>query len=372
MDQNWLYGYCLNDPSKRGIFPVTHVSRVYLEDELEAPLSQFEFNKTNNFQVVQIKQPNKSIVEAKASYMNQSHLILRQAVVKNEFLPPYDDQLNSYLKLDVGDYVLVTGVIDENWLIGENIRGDKGLFPLSSIQYLDEKERSEKKLSNNAQMSESLAGGINNFDSSINEFSQLEAELPILNRTQRKYTLTSSSELDAYNMNENLTPQRDNATKVEQIQTSPSLTSSTALNELDINKNSVQLDNEQTNKSAQFCRANYDFQPKNSNELGCLCGDYLQVVDVYKNSEWVKVTNFYGKSGLVPMSFISLLDRVESSRLDDLFKRNKKSSESGTNLDGLVRSELRRYSDASRSAVFQHASSYLNTQNTSRPELWIV
>ena len=64
--------------------------------------------------------------------------IFRQAKVIHAF--DYSNLVNEehkYLKLNVGDYILVTCELkDPNWLQGEDSSGEKGIFPANYIEYI--------------------------------------------------------------------------------------------------------------------------------------------------------------------------------------------------------------------------------------------
>ena len=53
-----------------------------------------------------------------------------------------NDSSYNYLKLTAGDYLLITKKLDDNWLVGENSAGDKGLFPLNCIELIQGKNSS--------------------------------------------------------------------------------------------------------------------------------------------------------------------------------------------------------------------------------------
>ena len=109
LDDNWIYGHLLNDHSKKGITPLTHLTKVYLE--------------TNSIE----ESSNKVEVQ--------------QARVLYSF--DNDTTYSGYncLKLNVGDYILIKGSLDQNWLIGENINGDNGILPFNYIEYIEGKRK---------------------------------------------------------------------------------------------------------------------------------------------------------------------------------------------------------------------------------------
>lgn len=105
IDSKWLVGYCLNKPFKTGNFPLTHVKKL-------------DISRTKN--------PNQNKDSARPSYTS-----LKQAKVIKAFYPDERrilDSIDNYLKLEIGDYVLVTDKVDDNWLSGENYNGKKVYF----------------------------------------------------------------------------------------------------------------------------------------------------------------------------------------------------------------------------------------------------
>ena len=119
VDENWHFGYCIKDLTRTGIFPLTHVAEIYLETS--SP------QKSTNDETTSIKS-NQS-----------SKQILRQAISLYPFdslMQPMNDA-DTYLKFEKGDYILVTGEFeDKNWLQGENLNGEKGMFPSNYIQFI--------------------------------------------------------------------------------------------------------------------------------------------------------------------------------------------------------------------------------------------
>lgn len=116
IDENWLFGYYLNDVHKKGIFPITHVKQIKLDQQ-------------------------SSIVDdsRKINLPNKNKLILKQAKAIREFNSSQFSQvdtINKYLDLSIGDYVLITGNLDQNWFIGENHLGAKGIFPVNCVELI--------------------------------------------------------------------------------------------------------------------------------------------------------------------------------------------------------------------------------------------
>jgi len=213
---------------------------------------------------VQINSASNSFVNKNSNLNSQSSSSLnelpnntcRQAKVMRSFRSPkYNNEFN-YLDLQTDTYILVRGQIDENWLNVETFNGESGLFPAKYIQYLESD------------------------DSTLNE------TLPILNRTQRRYTF-GSEDMPAQNYYE-----------------------TTTSNE----KENVQV-------FTKYCKVDYDFQPVSEQELGCLRGEYLQIDEII--GEWYKCTNQYGKIGNVPYNYVTILD---STLGKDLFENQSKAT----------------------------------------------
>lgn len=75
--------------------------------------------------------------------------------------------------------------------------------------------------------------------------------------------------------------------------------------------------------TAKYCKANFDFQPESEPEIGCLSGEYLKILRINANkSEWIEVENVYGKKGMVPLSFVTLIYESDPT-LEGLFENNK-------------------------------------------------
>ncbi len=124
VDENWVFGFCIKNLSRTGIFPLTHVIQIYIDKP--------------------VKQQNMTKFETKRSLsvdpQSQSDKgLLRQAISIEPFdNPDYSEQ--GFLKFSNGDYILVTGELDDkNWLVGENINGEKGIFPADYIQFISSK-----------------------------------------------------------------------------------------------------------------------------------------------------------------------------------------------------------------------------------------
>lgn len=104
IDDNWLYGRCLEDTVRKGIFPMTHVKRVNLMDEPTA-------------EKFSMPHPARAIREFKSDGI--------------ESLPNYQ-----LVDLYVGDYLLISGSVDPNWYVGENHLGKKGIFPVNCVELI--------------------------------------------------------------------------------------------------------------------------------------------------------------------------------------------------------------------------------------------
>jgi len=119
VDENWHFGYCINDLARTGIFPLTHVAEIYLHSVSEEPQS-------------------KSPVKPAAFNKAVRRVLLRQAISLSSFEDCNSSQSGqNYLRFNKGDYILVTGELeDPDWLQGENLSGEKGIFPAKHIQYI--------------------------------------------------------------------------------------------------------------------------------------------------------------------------------------------------------------------------------------------
>ncbi|CAF0932116.1 unnamed protein product [Brachionus calyciflorus] len=101
IDSNWLFGYNLNEQFNRGIFPITHVRKVFLFDR--------DVSKYVNFDI----RP-------------------RQAKIVR--------QIKSGLRADIGDYILITGQINDYLYFGENLDLDKNFILRESFDFIDQNE----------------------------------------------------------------------------------------------------------------------------------------------------------------------------------------------------------------------------------------
>ena len=128
----------------------------------------------------------------------------------------------------------------------------------------------------------------------MNKNSYLD-QTPILNKTQRRYTLSHITyEPPKEIQNTSISP-------VVNISESPQVFAV-----------------EQTKK---YCLVDFDFRSENENELGCLSGDYLQLIEfVDESNEWFLAENIYGKRGLVPLNFVTVILRPNPT-IEQLFEK---------------------------------------------------
>ena len=73
----------------------------------------------------------------KKETLNTTYTSLKQAKVLYAFSRESGNEQAKYLKLNKGDYMLVTGNLDENWVIGEDFKGEKGIYPANYIEYIE-------------------------------------------------------------------------------------------------------------------------------------------------------------------------------------------------------------------------------------------
>jgi hypothetical protein len=178
----------------------------------------------------------------------------RQAKVIKSFRSPLNNNEFNYLNLQTDTYILVRGQIDENWLNVETFNGESGIFPAKYVEYLD------------------------------GDGSSLDQNQPILNRTQRKFTL-GSEDMPALSYYETTHSDKENIQEV----------------------------------FPKYCKVDYDFQPLSQQDLGCLRGEYLQINEII--GEWYNCTNQYSKIGNVPYNYVTILDKALGK---DLFENQKK------------------------------------------------
>lgn len=135
----------------------------------------------------------------------------------------------------------------------------------------------------------------NNNSSSTNFASNTSQEPSILlNRTQRRYTIVDADSSNVPNdENTQLAPIYINNEFLNEpnhrLNVEPSVTTTTT-----------------TTTTAAYCRVNYDFTPESDEDLGCSSGELLRI-EAKINDEWIKCSNCYGKIGIVPISFVSMM-----------------------------------------------------------------
>ena len=289
VDENWAKGFYLNDPFRKGIFPINFVAKVHLSIS----------NETTN----QDSTDNKNSLSPS----------MKQAKVIWEFNNEQElSQNKDFLRLDLGDYVLVMANLDEHWTLGENFKGEKGIFPTRCIEYIQEENKS--------------------------------TENPILNRTQRKYTQMSvDDEIDTSDykvVNEIYSKANDShniSNSNQTYQTDSSLVNTNFyVNSIEdtqiVQKENVNIYQNSDSKSFfndsyKYCQMNFRFQSENEGELDCLPGEYLKLFGKIKedNQGWIKCVNIDGKVGIVPLNYVTLLN--EDSNAKYLFESQQNTSD---------------------------------------------
>ena len=114
VDENWLYGHLLDNPSSRGIFPITHVVKICISPE------SLKANKPNPALSLQSTQTSGETRQAKS------------VRAFNLINPQFD-----FLNFEQGEYLVVKSIVDSNWLRGEKKTGESGIFPAKCIEYLE-------------------------------------------------------------------------------------------------------------------------------------------------------------------------------------------------------------------------------------------
>lgn len=122
IDANWLSGHYLNDPKRKGIFPVTHVAKLSLESTTDS---------------------SRSNISPKKEETNYSMPLPAKAInaFRSEDMSDFNSRRDYYLDLDFGDYLLIAARLDANWYRGENHLGKKGVFPVSCVELLSTSKR---------------------------------------------------------------------------------------------------------------------------------------------------------------------------------------------------------------------------------------
>lgn len=120
VDENWHFGCCISDLSRTGIFPLTHVVEIHLQFAEKSQLNS------------PVADPHQALAVKKS--------ILRQAVALHSTIEDSQTNDEGFLRFNKGDYILVTAELqDPNWLQGENLRAEKGIFPAQYVQFISSK-----------------------------------------------------------------------------------------------------------------------------------------------------------------------------------------------------------------------------------------
>ena len=318
VDKNWSKGYCLQNPSKQGIIPMTHVIKIHLSSQ--TTVNQPQVNQAN----IQGENISFNVTPKTVSLSaNEENLNLRQAKAVYDFdnTSYVNDSTYNYLKIRVGDYLLITKKLDDNWLQGENSSGERGLFPFNCVELIQDR----------------------NTNSSPN---------PILNRTQRQFTVVQesqdhtlpkifetvsrnlhdayishpSSSFDSHNINQD----SDSFKEEENLFKSDSCLSFNSFLE-DQDKYANEIKHVEINGDAQlykYCRVNFNFLPENINELGCFSGEFLKI-NSKMSEDWMECSNYYNKTGLVPCNFVTFLED-EDQFARELFENQTKNKSTNT------------------------------------------
>jgi hypothetical protein len=146
VDENWSHGYNKNE--KFGIFPMTHVIKINLSNAASAAqvisTPSVVINKEPQMpsQMVNEKVAPQTVDSPAANQNKDVNFNLKQAKAIHNFdnTTYSNDSSYNYMKLTAGDYLLITKKLDDNWLLGENSSGDKGLFPLNCVQLTQGKQ----------------------------------------------------------------------------------------------------------------------------------------------------------------------------------------------------------------------------------------
>ena len=149
IDSDWHHGFYLDDFTKTGIFPTNSVLKVYLKSStslIDQPNLKENINSSSDGYVNEHSfDKNKSKNEYNNVFSRYQYNIdevkafdtPKQARVLYTFSRESDNDQIKYLKLETGDYILVIGNFDENWILCENFKNEKGLFPVNYIEYID-------------------------------------------------------------------------------------------------------------------------------------------------------------------------------------------------------------------------------------------
>ena len=150
IDSDWMHGFYLDNMSKTGIFPKVCVTKVFLKTSPVPAATQHGANEIISHEYVNEYSSNlnqQAVNQAVSNEYTSSQYerteslktfdSLKQARVLYAFSRESDNDHTKYLNLEVGDYILVVGNLDENWVSAENIKGEKGIFPVRYIEYIE-------------------------------------------------------------------------------------------------------------------------------------------------------------------------------------------------------------------------------------------
>jgi hypothetical protein len=140
VDENWSHGYSYNQNEKQGIFPMTHVIKINLNNPAAAIQPTHSANKEQTQPVATHQEVTSPTTDSPSVSKDISFNLKQAKAIYNFDNTTYsNDSSYNYLKLTAGDYLLITKKVDDNWLLGENSAGDKGLFPLNCVQLIQGK-----------------------------------------------------------------------------------------------------------------------------------------------------------------------------------------------------------------------------------------
>lgn len=115
IDENWLYGHRLGDPNRKGIFPVTHVTRLSLIDD---------------------KDDEATTTKKRASPDMMTSLTSYPMPLPARAVRDFHSNDARHLELAVGDYLLINSAHGGRWYVGENHLGKKGAFPVDCVELI--------------------------------------------------------------------------------------------------------------------------------------------------------------------------------------------------------------------------------------------
>lgn len=134
IDENWWHGCYLNNKSKCGIFPISHVRKVQLDSRNSSNNSLINDNLTN-------RSSSDSSSSSNYETLNRSDSdtkILYATVTNNadsSNMPKLNLNNLDYLDATIGDHIFNVHEIDSYWVEGENIYGKKGIIPKNCVIY---------------------------------------------------------------------------------------------------------------------------------------------------------------------------------------------------------------------------------------------